>query len=154
MSPKEWGPPIWTFFHCLAESIKEEHFSYIGASCFNIIKIICKNLPCPDCSNHATQILSKINFQHIKNKQTFINLIYIFHNMVNKKKQKELFNVLELNKYKNKNIIEAYNQFIKVYQTKGNMKLLADSFARSNTIKVIKNYLMNNINNFHNIKNN
>ena len=74
--------------------------------------------------------------------------------MVNKKKQKELFNVLELYKYKNKNIIEVYNQFIKVYQTRGNMKLLADSFARSNTIKVVKNYLMNNINNFQNIKKN
>ena len=72
--------------------------------------------------------------------------------MVNKKKQKQLFNVLELNKYNNKNLIEAYNQFIKVYQTNGNMKLLADSFARSNTTKIVKNYLMNNINNFHNYK--
>ena len=24
MSPKEWGPPTWNFFHCLAENIKEE----------------------------------------------------------------------------------------------------------------------------------
>jgi len=153
MSPKEWGPPIWNFFHCLAESIKEEQFQHIGLSCFNMIKLICKTLPCPECSNHATQILSKIKFNHIQNKENFINLIYIFHNMVNKKKQKPLFNVLELSQYKNKNLIQAYNQFIKVYQTNGNMKLLADSFARSNTVKVVKKILMNNINNFIIVKN-
>lgn len=72
--------------------------------------------------------------------------------MVNKKKQKPMFNVLDLNKYKNKNLIQSYNEFIKVYQTKGNMKLLADSFARSNTIQLVKKYLIKNINHFHNNK--
>jgi hypothetical protein len=152
MSPNKWGPPTWNFFHCLAENIKEEDFQHIGVSCFNLIQLICKNLPCPDCSNHATQILSNIKFEHIKNKENFINLIYIFHNMVNKKKQKPMFNVLDLNKYKNKNLIQSYNEFIKVYQTKGNMKLLADSFARSNTIQLVKKYLIKNINHFHNNK--
>ena len=60
----------------------------------------------------------------------------------------QLFNVLELNKYKNKNLVQAYNEFIKVYQTNGNMKLLADSFARSNTINVVKKFLINNKSNF------
>jgi len=148
MSKNIWGPPTWFFFHCLAESIEEEQFQHIGFSCFNMIKLICKTLPCPSCSNHATQILSKINFNHIQNKKNFINLLYIFHNMVNKKNKKELFNVLELNKYKNQNLIQAYNEFIKVYQTNGNMKLLHDSFARSHTIKVVKKFLINNIKNF------
>jgi len=153
MSPNQWGPPTWRLFHTLAEKINESEFAALMPQLVFFIRRICNVLPCPECSNHATQILSKIKFNHIQNKENFINLIYIFHNMVNKKKQKPLFNVLELSQYKNKNLIQAYNQFIKVYQTNGNMKLLADSFARSNTVKVVKKILMNNINNFIIVKN-
>ena len=35
----------------------------------DIIKGICMNLPCPDCSNHATQYIKKLNYVSIKNKE-------------------------------------------------------------------------------------
>ena len=143
-TPSVWGPVIWRFFHILIESIKEESFSAIGFQTFNMIKQICKTLPCPSCSQHATQFLSKINFKHIRIKNDFKNLIYVFHNVVNKNNSKPLFNVVDLNIYKNQNLIHAFNNFINVYHTKGNHKLIADSFARGLTIKYIKNFILQN----------
>jgi len=142
--PAIWGPPIWKFFHSLVENIKDEHFNDVGFPCFNIIKQICKNLPCPDCSNHATQFLSSIRFQHIKTKNDFKHLIYIFHNVVNKKKNKPLFNVSDLNIYNKTNIIQQFNNFVASYKTRGQMKLMADGFARDITVKSVKKFLMDN----------
>jgi len=142
--PTIWGPKIWSFFHTLIEKIKEEHFNHIGFPTFNLIKQICKHLPCPDCSLHATHFLSKVNFKHIKTKNDFKILFYIFHNVVNKKKNKEMFNVAHLNMYKFKNIIREYNNFVGVYNTKGHQKLMADSFARDLTLKQVKAFIFAN----------
>jgi hypothetical protein len=97
---------------------------------------------------HATQFLSKINFNHIKSKNDFKSLMYIFHNVVNKRKNKEMFNVMDLNMYKTKHLIKEYNLFVSIYNTKGNQKLMADSFARDITLKNVKSFLLNNRNFF------
>ena len=148
MSPNQWGPPTWILFHCLAEKIKEEKFSEVCPQLFFLIKKICMNLPCPDCSMHATQFLSRVNFSFIKNKDDFKHLLYIFHNVVNKRKNKDMFNVAHLTNYSNTNIINAFNNFVDIYHTRGNMKLLADSFQRKMIIKEFKIWLMNNYTNF------
>ena len=46
------------------------------------------------------------------------------------------------------NVINTYNNFVSVYHTKGNMKLLADSFQRKLILKDFRQWLMNNISNF------
>ena len=148
MSPNNWGPPIWVLFHTIAAKIKEDTFNYMGPQFFNIIKKICRNLPCPDCSEHATNFLSKVNFQHIKNKNDLIALLYIFHNFVNKRKKKNLYNSKNLESYNQSNLNQAYINFSNVYKTKGNMKLLADNFQRQIIINELKKWLNENRNNF------
>jgi len=148
MSPNQWGPPTWILFHCLAEKIKEDKFSEVGPQLFSMIKRVCSSLPCPECSQHATQFLSRVNFSLIKTKTDFKNLLYIFHNIVNKIKYKQLFNVLDLSKYSTTNLIVAFNNFVNVYHTRGNMKLLAESFQRKLVIKDFRNWFMNNFQNF------
>jgi len=148
MSPNQWGPPIWNLFHSLAEQLKPEKFSEIGPKLFFIIKKICGHLPCPDCSMHATTFLSNVKFQHIKSKDDFKHLLYIFHNYVNRRNKKALFNVANLASYSNTNLINAFNGFISVYQTRGNMKLLADSFQRNLIVKEFRLWFMNNLQNF------
>jgi len=143
--PAIWGPKIWRFIHILVESIKEDQFNQIGFQTFQLIRQICKTLPCPDCSLHATTFLSRINFKFIKNKNDFKSIIYIFHNSVNKRKNKELFNVVNLNIYTNQNLFNAYNDFVNVYTTNRNPKLMADSFAREITLKQTKSFLLKNI---------
>ena len=65
-------------------------------------------------------------------------MLYLFHNMVSKRKGKELFNYSNLNIYKNINIFFAFNQFSSVYNTKGNMKTLTESFQRQFIIRDFK----------------
>jgi len=139
MSPPEvWGPAVWTLFHTLAEKINPNAYNNVIPSLFGIIVQICRVLPCPECSKDASIFLAKINLQDYKNKTEFKNMLYLFHNFVNSKKKKPLYNYANMDKYSNANLLLVVNNFINKYNTKGNMKLLAETFQRS---FVIKNFL-------------
>lgn len=144
----KWGPPIWRFIHCLVENIDEKHYQSIGPFVFGIIKQICRTLPCPTCSAHATQFLSGVKFQLIKNKNDMVYLMYVFHNTVRKRKKQSIFVDKDLSQYKNENLFVCFNHFINAYKTPGNMKLMADSFAREVTVRQIKQFLVKNKNYF------
>lgn len=150
MSPPEiWGPAVWVLFHTLTEKISEEAFPYEGKNLFNMIVQICKFLPCPDCASDATIFLSKIKISEIQNKIDLKNKMYFFHNYVNHKKRKPLFQYSELNKYTRANVVNVINNFIIHYQTKGNMKLLSDSFQRQFVINDLKAWLSKSIRAFY-----
>lgn len=143
--PEIWGPPVWTLFHVLTQKINEEHFKILMPPLFNHMKNICSFLPCPECSLHARQFLSKINVNEIKTKTDFINIFYIFHNNVNKRKRKPLFNYDLMEKYNKISVVDAFNSFIVVYNTKGNLKLLTESFHRNMVLSEFKRWLKNHI---------
>lgn len=147
-APSVWGPPTWTLLHTMAEKIHEEDFNKLMPQMFILIKRICAYLPCPDCSQHATQFLAKLKPEQMASKIEFKNTLYLFHNMVNARKKKPLFNYGNINYYQNLNIINVFNNFISIYNTKGNMKLLTESFQRVLVIKDLKRWLINNINSF------
>ena len=147
-SPEIWGPAVWALFHALTENVKETTYPTVSHSLINMIVRICKFLPCPDCSADASRFLAKTRFSDIKTKQHLKTLMYIFHNYVNVKKRKPLFNYSQLNIYNNANIINVANNFISKYHTKGNMNLIAESFQRKLVIKDFKNWLTKNINAF------
>lgn len=152
MSPNQWGPPIWTLFHTLAEKIKEDKFSVIGPQVFSIIRRISSTLPCPDCSRHATNYLSRVKFNVIKSKNSFRGLIHHFHNTVNKRKNKAPFEFSELsNKYENMRLIDAYNGFVGAYNTRGNMKLIAESFQRKIIMRDVRKWFLANLQHFDNV---
>jgi hypothetical protein len=149
MSPPEvWGPAVWTLFHTLSEKIDENAYPHLINSIFNIIVRICKFLPCPECAKDASSFLARINIKDYKTKLEFKNMLYLFHNYVNAKKRKPLFNYTYINKYKNLNLIFVIKNFILKYNTKGNMKLLSESFQRSILIKDFLNWFKANANAF------
>lgn len=151
MSPNKWGPPIWSFFHTLAENIDANNFQRIFPPLFNFIFRICRVLPCPDCSQHAVHFLSKINPNGVRNKEDFRNIMCIFHNVVNRRKNKPPFNPANLtNIYGNKNIIIEYNNFVNVFHTKGNMRLLAETFQRRLVLIDFRKWFLNNVQFFFN----
>lgn len=146
MSPNRWGPPIWSFFHTLAEKITPDMFQQVFPQLFNFIFRICRVLPCPDCSQHAVQFLSKVNPSGVRNKEDFRNIMFIFHNVVNRRKDKPPFNQANLTTvYGNKNIAVEYNNFVSVFHTKGNMKLLAETFQRKLVLTDFRRWFVNNI---------
>jgi hypothetical protein len=149
MSPPEvWGPPIWTFLHTLAEKIKEDQYQILGTGLVFHIKRIVSHLPCPDCSRHASRFLNSLPPERLSNKTDLKNALYILHNSVNRRKNKPLQPLTFLDNYKQKNVVKTYEDFIKVYKTRGNMKLLTDSFQRQLIVHNLKKWLLTNLHSF------
>jgi uncharacterized membrane protein YheB (UPF0754 family) len=146
--PEVWGPPIWMFFHTITSKIKDGLDINVYKSLFRIIKTICKNLPCPTCSTDATIFLSKINEDVINSKQKLINNIYIFHNYVNTKNKKTLFNYNKIVNYNQLDLAVSIRQFIRAYNTSGNMNLLNESFQRQLAVKEFRRWMRANISAF------
>ena len=143
--PEVWGPAVWFLFHTLAEKVSEPHFNKVYLSLFNMIKFISKNLPCPQCSSDATSFLAKINITTISCKKDFKDMLFVFHNYVNKKKHKPPLPFQDLDAlYKCKDLSKVISNFLNKYNTKGNMQLLNESFHRKLIIveffKWIKKY--------------
>jgi len=146
MSPPEvWGPPVWNFIHTLVEKVNEDSFNNIKVSLFSIIKRICLNLPCPECSQHAKIFFMKVNILKIHSKSEFRHMLFVFHNAVNKRKRKPLavYNSI-MDRYKIMTIPNTYNNFINVYNTKGNLNLIMESFQRSFVLKELDKWLYQN----------
>jgi hypothetical protein len=146
MSPPEvWGPAVWTLFHTLIEKVNDQAYPFIKVQLFGQIRRICGFLPCPECSADATNFLAKVNINDLKTKVDFRNTFYVFHNMVNAKKRKPLFNYSKLASYNNYGIVPVINNFISKYNTKGNMKLLAESFQRKMVLGEFKSWFTKTI---------
>ena len=92
-----WGPPTWIFLHALCEKVNPEHYLLIKDALWNNIKELCKVLPCPDCSAHATDYLSKI--PPPPTKVHLVQIMYLFHNEVNQRTGKPPFPRERLGQY-------------------------------------------------------
>jgi len=149
MSKSQWGPPIWDFFHCLVEKIKPEKFNVVSVPIFIFIKKICNNLPCPDCSAHATHYLSRVRSHNLKAKENLKFLLYHFHNTVNKRNGKPDYPFPQMERYSRMSLIDAFNRFTDVYKTRNNMKLLADNFQRQVIVKDLRQWMIANIQSFY-----
>jgi hypothetical protein len=132
----------------MAEKINEQSYHILYPQLFNQIQKICKFLPCPECSKDSSIFLAKIKLNTLKNKNEFKNLFYLFHNWVNAKKRKPLFNYSNMAIYKNLTLVNVINKFISIYNTKGNMKQLSESFQRQFVLKDFKRWITNNMRGF------
>ena len=139
-APEIWGPAVWNLFHTLIEQLNEDAYQVIAPQMYAQFVKICKFLPCPDCASDATNFLAKVNLTHIKSKVEFRNTFYLFHNWVNARKRKPLFNYGNILIYGKYNVIVVINKFLSVYHTKGNMKMLNESFQRSLIVSTFKGW--------------
>lgn len=143
-----WGPSTWKFMHTLVAKIKEDSFPIIGVSLIGILIQLCNNLPCPECSQHAKEFWAKVKTNNIKTKTDLINLLFVFHNMVNKRKGYMPFKYEHLSQYDEYKLVETYNIFARNFNTNGNMNLINESFHRNMMLASLKNWLMANIKHF------
>lgn len=148
MSQSYWGPSTWTFMHTLASKIKETSFPSFGKNLIMILIQICNNLPCPECAQHAKQFWSKVKIENIKTKNDLVDLLFVFHNMVNKRKNLKPFKYENLEYYKTRNIVETYNTFSRNFHTHGNMNLINESFHRTRLLGQLRVWLMNGLSHF------
>jgi hypothetical protein len=148
----KWGEPTWLLFHTLAHKIKDDHFDHMKLDILNIITTICNNLPCPNCANHATEYMKRVNYNSIKTKQELKNLFFQFHNEVNLRKGFQLFPHENLDeKYSKaltKNIIQHFMVF---FQDKHkSIHMIANDMHRARLSQQLKIWFNDNIQYFDN----
>ena len=138
-----WGNNIWFLFHTIAYKIKEDEFINCKQDLITLVKLICTNLPCPECSTDATELINKVNFNNINTKQEFKLLIFNFHNYVNKKLKKPLFDENDLDdKYSKANIHVLYKNFNIIFSANSNIpQLMSQSFHRKHNLPKIQTIL-------------
>ena len=138
-----WGEPTWFFFHTLAEKIKDEYFNELFIDLIKFVKLICSNLPCPDCAKHATSYMNKINFDAIKNKEQLKMLFFKFHNEVNKQKEFPLFEYTDLKqKYSSAITLNIIKNFFYHYSRKNfSVRLDTSNYQRMVLLKQLKVWL-------------
>ena len=146
MSKKEWGQATWYLFHTLAEKIDEEYYIKNKAEFFSIILLICRNLPCPDCAMHSSEILGRLNIETIKTREELIKFFFDFHNHVNIRVNKIIYKKEELVLYSKANIGNIIQNFLdKFFVRFYNEKLLMQSFNRSGIKTTLITYLTQRI---------
>jgi hypothetical protein len=142
-----WGEPTWFFLHTMAQKIKPEYFSVVRQSFLEQINNICRNLPCPDCSNHASQYLDKINFNTLTTKESIIDMLYDFHNAVNARKNIALFPKSELyEKYSSANTTNIIHYFLLHFADKSkSIRMISNDFYRQRLIAILQQWLQDNL---------
>jgi hypothetical protein len=151
-SKMKWGEPTWFLFHVLAEKVKEESFLEIRSELLNKIYAICNNLPCPICAKHATDYMNNVNFMTIQSKDALRDLLFNFHNEVNKNKKYPLFprNRLE-EKYKMAVTVNIIKNFMKFFEDKQyNVQLISNKMHRDRLISILKVWFNENMSHFDN----
>ena len=135
---KVWANPVWFFFHGLAEKVHEDFYNKHKGACLNIVKSVCNILPCPLCRREATTYMSRITIHHIPTKEHFKQLLYDFHNYVNKKTRKRPFPKGGLEKYSRLRFIKTTRVMCNQLRH-FNKKWLGGGFSNAGSIGYINN---------------
>lgn len=144
----KWGEPFWNLFHVLSEKIIDDsQFLFKKTQFLNIVVIICRNLPCPDCAFHATNYLSNIDLNSITTKAQLKQLFYDFHNEVNARKGFEMYPRDQLeSKYSKGITINIIQEFMKHFENKHkSIYMMSNDFNRAGVAMELKQWFNNNI---------
>ncbi len=63
-----WGRSTWQLFHSMGEKINPYFYTSNRYLILDMIKQICKNLPCPDCAKHATSFMNNVHPDYTRQK--------------------------------------------------------------------------------------
>lgn len=129
-----WAKAYWNFFHIITVNLNETKLNIHNLAVFhNFINKLLINIPCLKCKTDALRYFKFYNFVSIKKKSDFIIFFYNFHNYVNKKINKQQFNIKVLDIYKNITI-NRYYTIINRYIFNNNL--------HSNNYKMLNNLII------------
>ena len=153
-----WGSSTWLLLHTLSSKLHEEKVQGGNSNkmkeLVEIIYLICTNLPCAECSNHARQYLNTISFlKQVPSKSDLQRVLFQFHNNVNQRKGYRQFTTDEFDdKYSacvTRRIMQSF--FHHFGNTRKNFlpKLMADDMYRQGIIRNLKHWMIGNLDLFH-----
>ena len=119
MSNNSFTPEFVQFPLKPCKKVITNSFILIKTDLISHIRLISSNLPCPNCSVHATQYLNGIDMNKITTKEDLKMMLYLFHENVNNRLRKPKFTYDDLNeKYKNANIPKILYNFFHYFEDK------------------------------------
>lgn len=156
VSKSVWGPCVWYLFHTLAYKAVPENFAEIKAELIQYIQRICANLPCPECTQHATEYMKQHSrvLSMITTKEQLQQFLVDFHNVVNVRKQKPRFTYEQADaKYKLAKTGDVVQYFFKIYGERsngGNLKLFVNGFQKQLLLSDFSAWMVRNYSKFYN----
>jgi len=139
-----WAPITWIFLHSFSFKVNEEYFNNNKSTCFQIVNYICQNLPCPMCQSHATKYLKDHSLYICKTKEDFKNYIWTFHNSVNYRLKKQIFDYKDLEMYKFSNFDKISYIFLIEFKKPYYYGRTMSSWQRKNVSNNLYQYFYNN----------
>jgi len=97
-----WGQITWIFLHTLSMKITPEQYPTLKDSLFSLFVMMCKALPCPECSDHAMHYMKKKTAPETI--EQFRLFLWEFHNVVNTNTKKQKMPQEVLQKYNQTNL--------------------------------------------------
>ena len=142
MSKEQWGNATWFLVHTLSEKLAYDNHDDVK-DLFNHLQSICTNLPCPDCSIHATELFNTANLHIVTSKEQLISFFHSLHERVNQKLGKQGLSLQECNdKYKTAVTGAIVNHFFAVLSSiQYGERTMMNSFHRSDVINKFTEYL-------------
>jgi len=150
-----WGPCVWFLFHTLAYKAVPENFAEIKTELIQYIQRICANLPCPECTQHATEYMKQHSrvLSLITTKDQLHQFLVDFHNVVNVRKQKPRFTYEQADaKYKLAKTSDVVQYFFKIYGERssgGNLKLFVNGFQKQLLLSDFSAWMVRNYSKFY-----
>jgi hypothetical protein len=147
MKKSVWGPIIWRFLHLITLRIKDDFFVNERLQVIKLITQICQNLPCPNCSLHATQYLKSHKIQLCKTKADLQTIIFNLHNDANKRLNKEIIGFDKLNDlYSDYNFEQCALIFLRLCKEKNYVqRMMLDNLQRKRFVAEYVEYMKHNI---------
>ena len=90
---------------------------------------------------YYSMFFNKINLNIFSTKNRAIDLLYVFHNAVNKNTRKPHFPRNLLYIYDSINVFSSYNSFVVAYTSNIPSKLTTETFARKSLLKALHEWL-------------
>lgn len=147
MKKSIWGPIIWRFLHLITLRIKDDYFIAERTQIIKLITQICQNLPCPNCSLHATQYLRAHKIQLCKTKHDLQTIVFNLHNEANKRLKKDVIEFEKLDEiYNQYNFEQCALVFLRLNKEKNYIqRMMLDNMQRKIFVSEFVEYMKNNI---------
>ena len=141
---KIWGSAVWYLFHSLAEKITEEGYELHKDTLCNFIRNVCFNLPCIECTKHATEYTKRSLYsKYLPTKEHLKKYLFSFHNSVNQRIRKPTFTNYEMYKKANLKLI-IQNFKIMYFKYRDPSRGFSDTMVRERLIKELDNFMIQN----------
>lgn len=146
MSKQTWGNATWFMMHTLAYKLRPEYSNAVPKLLMQF-ENICRNLPCPECAEHASQMFATANIQAVVDKNNLIQFLYELHDAVNRRLGKQCITMDECNKLYNRGftilILRHFFQVMKHIKSKD--KAMIYGFRRQQCMKAFAEFIDANL---------